>query len=282
MEKRVYQVITADLSAGDLTLEAKYGQGFEVIELGVNSGGAGQIIDVILGGEKMLSLPVTTTKEHLAPLFPLDINPNTLFKTIRNAYPDVPTLKVSQGETLTIQGISGLAGTCGLIFRELSGDQIPAKTADGASEGKNRLFISHGKALESIAVGSDVIEINSCLNPAGYSKFPFEQVAPVGTEFDLLGMSIRKGDGSGANITLNGFRVWKREESIIAPNEAFTSPLFFPYSDDTGLNFPTFFSKRITFVGNERLLVDAQVTNAGVGAENAEIFVTCIFLMRTI
>jgi len=279
-EKYLFRVAVQNLAAADLNLSANVDEGYEVMEVGVHGGAAGLVATLIIGNEIMTGIPVDAGAEHVAPVPFVDANQNNLMKNILKNFPQVPLFKVSSGETLTLTS-GAAAGTGYVIYRQLSGAEIPPKTAEGASEGKSRLWVSHGKTFVSVGAGltADLI-LATGLNPVGLTAFPFGEVCPVNTEFDLLGFATSKGGGGGADITYTGLRLWKLQESLLVADQGFLTPDLFPYPYDT-VDRPLFtLPKVLTFKGNEDFKIEARVHNAGVGAENAEVFFTAVFLLR--
>ena len=279
-EKYVYRVLRQDLATANLQLEAKVDEGFEVMEIGIASGAAGLVATLIIGNEVMTGIPCDDGAENLVPVEGIQTNSHPLIKTIKSKFPDVPLYKVSSGEILTITS-GGAAGIAYLFYRQLSGAEIPAKSAAGASEGTSRLIIQHGKNLTSVGAGLTVdLIIATPLNPAGLPNFPFGELVPVNTEWDLLGFACQAGAGCGANTTIGGIRLWKNQESILVREQGILLPTLFPYPD-AAIDKPIFlFPKPITFIGQEELKIEARATNAGGGAQNAEVIFTVIFVER--
>lgn len=279
-EKYGYRVITQDLAVADLHLEAKVDEGFEVLDVGINGGAALLVATLIIGNEIMTGFPCSTGLENVVPVPRIDINTHQLIPTIVDKFPQVPLYKVSAGETLIITS-GGAAGVAYVIYRQLSGAEIPAKSAVGASEGSSRLFISHGSITHAVGIGAtEDFLVNVNLNPVGLTGFPFGELVPVNIEFDLLGLATNLGAASGAGILYDGFRIWKAQESILREDQAFVDPLLYPYNSDA-VDQPIFtLPKALTFIANEELKIEARATGTGVGIENAVINFTVIFLMR--
>jgi len=279
-EKYIYRVARQDLAVANLELEARVDEGFEVLDIGIRNGAAGLVAQLIIGNEIMSGIPCDNNAENVAPVPRVETNTHNLFAEILKYFPDIPLYKVSAGEKLVISS-GGAAGVANVFYRQLSGAEIPPKTAAGASEGASRLYISHGKTLQNVGIGltADLI-LATPLNPVGTVNFPFNEVVPIKSEFDLLGFATSKGAGSGANISYDGLRLWKLQESLLARDQAFITPTLYPYPTDN-IDQPLFlFPKRITFAGNEEFKIETRVTNAGAGIQAAEIFFTAVFLLR--
>jgi len=278
-EKYVYRVVKQDLSSADLELAAKTGEGYEILEIGVTGGASGSITQCIIGEELMLYFPSGNNEENVAPVPGVDTNTYTLFKTIRQKYPDVPTLKVSEGQTLTVSN-GKVAGNAYVIYRHLTGGDVPPKDAPGASDNPTRLLIFHNKAEASIDAGATVtLEVDTSLSPSGFPDFASGDKVPSGYVYELLGFCTRLGAGSGADITYNGIRLWKGEEALLSPNQNFVNPDLFPYNTNN-VNKPMFLlPKKIVFEPGESYKAEVQVTNSGSAAETAVVYLT-LFVLR--
>lgn len=278
--KYIFRVLRQDLAVANLILEAKVDEGFEILKIGVGAGAAGLVAQLIIGNEIMTGIPCDNGAENIAPVPLLETNQNTLIDHIRKMFPFVPLYKVSSGESLVLSS-GGAAGVGYVFYRQLSGAEIPLKSAEGASEGKSRLYISHGKCLQSIGAGltADII-LATPLNPVGTTGFPFGEVCPVNTEFDLLGFATQAGAGCGANTTFDGLRLWKLQESLLVRDQGFLIPTLYPYPRDNVDKALFTLPEILTFRGNEEFKIEARCTNAGAGAQNAEVFFTAVFLLR--
>jgi len=279
-EKYIYRVASQDLAVANLSLEAKVDEGFEIMDIGISGGAALSVATLIIGNEIMTGIPCSALLECLAPTPLLEPNPFSLLKDVIAKFPQVPLYKVSAGETLILSN-GGVAGTGYIIYRLLTGAEIPAKNAAGASEGLSRLFLSHGSITHATAIGAteDFI-VNVGLNPVGLTAFPFGELVPVNVEFDLLGFATNKGAASGANISYDGIRIWKAQESILRKDQAFLIPTLFPYPSNNIVKQLFLLPKPLTFIANEEMKVEVRATNAGAGIQNAVINFTAVFLMR--
>jgi hypothetical protein len=280
MPKYIYRVTSQDLAVADLILEARVDEGFEVIDIGIIGGAAGVVAQLIIGNEIMTGLPCDAAAENIVPVPGLETNQNPLLSTLLKKFPALPMYKVSSGERLVVSS-GGAAGVCHLLYRQFAGAEISAKTVDGASEGAQRLYFSHGKSEVTVGIGATVDVIAATeLNPVGLPGFPFGELVPVNTEFDLLGFCCSLGGGSGANVTFDGLRLWKLQESILVRDQGFVIPGLYPYNRDN-VDKPMFMLPTpLNFVGQEELKVEVRTTNAGAAPQVSQIFFTFAFLMR--
>jgi len=278
MKKYVYRVKSGNLATADLELEAKVGQAFEILELGIDGGAAGLVATLYIGGEVMTGLPAAAGAENVVPVPLIDLNFNTLMRMLQQKFPEVPTYKVCPGEKLVLTS-GGKAGTGYLFYCRMMEDQLFTKDMPGASEGTPRLVISHGKAEWSVEAGATEdhdVDIN--LNPAGLTGFPYVERVPAGKNYDLLGFATRLGAGSGADISYEGIRMWKKEEAILSPDEAFVTPKLYPYNVDTAALPAFLLPEKLTFVPEEAFKMEVRAKNAGTAAQTAQIFLTTFWL----
>lgn len=282
MERFSYRVKSQDLSAAPLTLSATVQEGFEIFDIGIVGGAAGLVARLFINSELMGGFPADAGAEHVIPVPGVDDSIYPLISALRLRFPQVPTFKISAGETFTLDAALA-AGTGYMFYRELTEGDIPKSNAPGGSAGKERLFVTHGKILQSItALSTEVNSVTESFNPIGVSTWPFVGQVPVGQEMHVLGMATRLGAASGADITYGGFRIWKQQSAILSPDQGIVNPLLFQYPNDLTIQPPALFNKPIIFRPNEDMRIEAQVTNAAVGAQNAEVFFTFYVLQKFI
>jgi len=281
-ELRIIQIKRQALATADLELEADADEGFEILEIGCDGGAVGSACTLSIGGVSMLGWPTAADKEEVAPTPQVTANTHSLLKTLQAKYPDVPTWKVAPGEKLVISS-GGATVNGNIYYRQLSADQAPSKTDPGGSQGPRRLFISHGKAEWTVPAGQTKVQrVNINLNPTPLRGFPWVEDVPAEKVYKILGLCTRRGDGSGANITYDGIRMWHKDISILAPEEEFLSPSHFPYpisgSDRDYFLFPKF----ILCKANEEVKIEVKASNAGAADETAQIFVTLLILEEAV
>ena len=271
------RVIKQDLSSADLELEANIGEGYKIRSVGVANGAANQVASLVIGGELISGLPCDNNAVNVVPVRGVEANNYRLIEVARKALPILPFWGVAPGEKLVLS--NGLATGVGYVFYEhyTEGD-VPKKADPGGSKGPDRLIVSHGKFEGSItaSVTEEKIAVTS-LNPTGLPDFPFGQQVPSNETWELIGFATTKGAGSHADISYPGIRIWKRNQSILALDEAWTDPNIFPYNRDN-VDVPYFtFPEPFQFLGNEEQKIEFQIANANVGAQTAQIFWTGIY-----
>ena len=112
-------------------------------------------------------------------------------------------------------------------------------------------------------------------------SFPFGEVAPANYQFELLGFALGVANKH-ADITINGFRIWHIDKSILARDEAFIAIESFPYLPNTS-NFKLFLmsDKEIVKAGDE-LKIEVKATNVNVAAQTVDVYCTALFIQKKV
>lgn len=278
---RDWQYLKQDLSAADLELDAKAGQGFEVFEVGIDAGAADSKGIITIGGVTMMNFPASDAKEGVAPVPWIDANSNSLLKMVREKLAEVPTLKIPEGKKFVLSN-AGVAGTGYIFYKEFSEAEIPRMDAPGAPNNLTRLFVSHGKAEWEIpATKQEVHKVDVSLNVPELRDFPWEEAVPAGLRYRLLGFSTILGAASGADITYDGLRMWFKEQSWLKKEEEWSEPALFPYNAAAAYHPIRFLPSPMPFEAHQELTFEVQAANGHeTNAETAVIMVTCFFLQE--
>lgn len=227
----------------------------------------------------MLNIPIEVTGIGLIPIKNRTISTRLLFEQIRAKYPDVPLLKVSEGEKLVLTN-GDVAGTARLHYVQVVGAEIPSPIDEGGSLGKIKLFLSHGKQNFSIAGSStEIEELITSLNPAGMFEFPFGQDCPANYKMEILGFAIGF-KNKGANLTINGFRIWHMDQAILGRDEEFSKIESFPYMPNNKDWRLFFLSDKETVISGDTIKIEFQITNADAAAETVDMYMT--FIIRQV
>lgn len=260
-----------DLSVADLELKAEIDEGFEILEIGIEDINAVGLAELIIGEENILTVPNDNPNDDLIPVPLKSVNQHTLFRTVRERFPDIPLFKVSSGEKLVLTNTQG-SGKGYVLYRHFTGAEIPAKTDDGGSESLNRLQAFNSENDESIPASTTKnVTVDTNLNGRGFARWTYPDKVPAGVRFDLIGIAVTKKRGTSTQITINSIRVWKAQKSILSPDEAFTDVALFPYNNSDGEKPMFLFEKKIPFVTGEDIKIEANVSNADTTAHNAGI-----------
>ncbi len=266
-----------DLSVSDLELEARTNEGFIIRNIEAESSVADNLLRVIIQDTTMLNIPIVAASIGLAPIKNRNTSTRLLFEQIREKFPDIPLLKVSEGEKLVLTN-GGLAGTARLHYVQVVGGEIPSPNDEGGSLGKAKLFISHAKNNFSITGSStEVNEMITSLNPAGMFNFPFAQDCPANYTMEILGFAIGVLN-KGANLTVNGVRLWHKDQAILGRDEEFVKIESFPYMINSK-DFRIFFlSDKEIVLSGDTFKTEIQITNADASAETVDMYIT--FLIK--
>lgn len=264
-----------DLSVKDLELEAKTNEGFIIRNIEGQSSLDDNRLRVIIQDTTMLNIPIQVSNIGLIPIKNRNVSTRLLFEQIRDKYPDVPLLKVAEGEKLVLTN-GGLTGQVRLHYVQVDGGDIPSPTDEGGSLGKIKLFLSSAKQNFSITGSStEIKELITSVNPAGMFQFPFGQDCPANYRMEILGFVIGF-DNKGANLTIDGFRIWHRDQAILGKDEEFALIESFPYMISTKDYRICFLSDREIVISGDTIKTEFQITNADAAAETVDMYMTYI------
>ncbi len=257
-----------DLSVGDLELEAKPDEGFEIMELGIHDSAQDCRGQLIIGEENILNFNADSEYDEVAPVPLKGTNLHTLLKTIREKYPDVPSFKVGVGEKLILSATSP-NGVAYVFYRHLTGAEIPPKTDPGGSESMNRLQLFPSEVTDTIpATGSKVLIVDTDKSEKGFKGFVYPDKVPDGVTYRLLGFCINKGRGSHADTSITSVRIWKQNKSILCPDEEWSDAALYPFNVFS-INKPFFLlPEPIDFVTGEDMKVELDCANANAADQD--------------
>jgi len=274
----INRVAYQDLSVADLELKADVNEGYLIYDIGFTSGGANVIAEVKIDEETYMNIPIHYNYNMLAPLRKKGDNQNMLYQMVRDAYPDVPLISISEGQKLIIS-TSKQTGKVYVLYRELSGRDIPPEDIEGGKKSKNRLFVSHGKGEVDIpATETKEFKVDTSLNVTGIPQFPFEEGASYKYNWDLLGMCVTKGYNSGTDISVEGIQLWYRERSILAKDREYVDIDLFPYPYNNSQNKIFFFDSPIKFDPEETMSIKVKCKNSNATTtQTARVDVTFLF-----
>lgn len=229
----------------------------------------------------MLSIPCEATGIGLIPIINRNTAMRNFFKYLRQKYPDVPLLKVSEGEKFVIT-TTAATGTVRVHYVQLIGADIPSPIEEGGSLSSVKLFLSHSKKNLSISASSQEInELDVAVNPAGMFEFPFGKAAPANYTFELLGFAIGVANKH-ADITIDGFRLWHIDKAILGRDEAFIKYESFPYLPNNADNRLFLMSDKEIIAAGDELKTEIQASNVNVAAQTVDVYCTHIFLQKKV
>lgn len=279
MINRILQVLYKDLSTGALVLEAPYDYSYEIVEIGAD-GNSDDGIDIVIGSEKMGYFPVKAAVDSV--IAPPYVNSNIFghFETIRAKYPQVPRMIVGEGEKMVITNRTNQLGLVWVWYIEHKGPEKPKNTDLGGSQNPTRYYAICG--VSGVAVPNGVTLISTITTPSmppGYGSFPFTGVVPANTKYTILGMVVGFEKPAAPHCTLLGVRLWRNNQSLLAKNEAFALPTFFPPQNITTKIRNYYFEQPIVFDVNETASVECQVQNTHSGPETPIVHVVFLTIV---
>lgn len=215
----------------------------------------------------------------LAPIVNRNSAMRFLFEQLREKYPEVPLLKVAEGEKLVLT-TEAATGIVRLHYAQLVGADVPKSTDEGGSLSKNKLFLSHSKKNLTIAASATEINIlDAAANPAGMFTFPFEIDAPANYVFELLGFAFGVANKH-ADITIDGMRIWHMDKAVYGRDEAFNAIESFPYLPNTSDNKLFLLSAKEVVRAGDELKTEIQASNVNVAPQTVDVYCTHIFLQK--
>ncbi len=269
-----------DLSAGDFELEAKSEEALIILNIMTREGGAEELLTVNLGERNVFSRYMDKNYAEYGGVPGLDTNYFFFDAWLRSKYPNVPTLKVLPGKKLILS--SSLSG--GEVYVEyitVTGGDIPRSDEPGAHFATVNLLHSNGRITEEIGIGlTESFFITSAQNPAGMSNFPYGTPAPADYKYDWLGFSLVLASTAGADVVIDGIKVWLDKTSILAKDLAFVDPDLFPFAPANTQDRLYLFNTPIEILEGQTLQTEVRATNIGAGLQNAIVLLTHLFIKR--
>jgi hypothetical protein len=275
------RVVEQDLSAGDLSLDARDGESLEILARGISGTDPDTTIEEYIREELMLAY------QH-------DQGDETVFmeETVRRQHRDilgylrdmglrVPMLSVPEGQTYTLAS-STETGTATVLYREM-GVGSAGQGRPGGPETKSRSFISSGRITETVASGTtETPDVDTSVQPAQLDGFPFAEDCPPNREYDLQAMMLSLSGGSGANVSLDSFKVTSDETDFLARQSSVVDPGLAQYPNAELTTVPMVFVDEPTFSPGADLDVTVTVSNSGSGDEDAVVDCSILFYRRSV
>jgi len=265
---------SVDLSA-DLELQAQSGEGFVIKDIFAESVVVGEYLTIIISDTVMFACLTESTEIGMLRFSDAKESIRGLFTKIREKYPTVPLFRVSEGEKLVIKRLTNDT-KCLVRYAHLVGADLPKSTEPGGTLSDNRLLISSGS--QAITITADLTHYLTSLtsmNPSGIMDFPFGVKVPAGYRMELLGFCVNVHKLTGVGITIDGIRLWFRDESILKPAQAYLSNDLFKYISDDGQSVPFLFDSPILMVSGDELKTEVKVT--GTSADTGVVYISFIF-----
>jgi hypothetical protein len=275
------RVEEADLGAEDLVLEADSDESYEVLARGVSGAPAGSVIEESIEEELMLFHPAGPGEVQVFAEATVERQHRDVHAAVREAGYRAPTLKVPPSDVYTMQNPDG-GGTATVLYRE-GGPSMVTDGEDGTPGTKDRTVVSSARQTETIAAGETVtVDVVEDANPAVARPFPFGEDTPGNREYELQAIMFALGDGSGANTTVDSFRLSVEEREFLSTESSFVGAELASYPNADLTRLPFRFTDPPTFVDGDELSVEVQASNSGAGEEDAIINVSTVFYREAV
>jgi hypothetical protein len=282
MELHDVRVEQQDLTSGDLTIEASDRESLMILARGVAGGSDDDVIQESIDEETMLAYPATDGEAEVFP-GPVVDNLNTdVHGLLRDEGLDAPMLKVPEGDEFRLTNPNS-NGTATVLYREGSASMV-RENDEGAPGNKSRTFITSAEESQSIGDGNTAtVDITTSQNPGILRDFPYEEDVPASREYDLQALSLAlDSDGSGGDISLEGFRLQSEEREFLAKDSAFVDTDLAQYPNDDLTTIPFVFPAQPTFGPGDELDLQVEANNSGAGDQSAVIDASMIFYRREV
>lgn len=282
MDLHDLRVEEQDLSTGNLILEAQDNESIEILARGISGGADDDIIQEAVDEETMLAYPGFDGEAEVFPEPVVENLKTDLHGVLRDRGFAAPTIKCPEGDEYQLINESD-NGTATVLYRQGNANMVNG-SATGGPDNKTRTFITSAEETESVAAGAtETVNIETSQNPGILRDWPWEETVPPGREYDLQAlMFVLDDDGSGANTTLDSFRLQAEEREWLADDSAFVDTTLAQYPNDDLTTLPYIFPAEPTFSPGDDLDVQVQVSNSGGGAEDAVVDVTGVFYRRDV
>lgn len=282
MLNRIFQLLDHDLSTGPLQFEARQNYAYEIIDIGCTGLGTDDQLDVVIGTNKMAVLPMLENDLAVSPLIYGGVSNRPFYSQLKKQFGAfIPNMIIGEGEMLSISTVNP-TGRVQVLMKEYMGDSLPKNSDKGGSLSGVKTYATKGVSIISVGAGSTLVaRLDVSSIPAGYTRFPFEQYVLPNEVISILGFAINLGSGSGAGITVDGVRLWRLNQSILAPNEAFLPIDIFRPVGVIADQRMTLFEVPVTYDINENGIFEVQISNSGVGPEDAMVYIAPIINIVT-
>jgi hypothetical protein len=275
----------ADLSSGDLVLQAEANESYQIMDIGVDGGNDESITEVTIGEESMIAFPSEDGESTLFREDSLQAYGSTLYGYMRNEGIPAPMLEVPEGDELVVSSTTSSESVT-VKYREGNAALADAGAA-GGPETKRRVYpvTGEGTATSVADATQATIELSDSLQPAQYDNFPFGTDCPSNREYDLLALALAI-DGDTTGGTVDNFRLTAEEQRFIGKDSAFISAdnAAYPALDpnEGPLIFPMSGGGPQTYSPGDELDIEVQATNTSGASGDLVVKATVVFDRRPI
>jgi hypothetical protein len=268
-----------DLSTGDLSLEARDGESLRILARGVSGADAGTIVEEYVREELLLAYPSDEGDEELAFEETVQHQHRDLFAALDEWGLDTSVVKVPEGQTYTLASTTG-SGSATVIYEELGAGQVSGDRPGGPGN-KSRTFVSSAEETATLAAGStETFDVETSVQPAQLDEFPWNEDVPPNREYELQALMLGLSGASGANVSLNTFRLNSDETDFLARDRDFIDVAMAQYPSIDLQVQPMLFLSEPSFTPGSDLDLTVEASNAGSGAEDAVVTCSMVFYRR--
>lgn len=276
------RIETQDLSSDDLAIEANTNESLEILARGVSGANADDQILESIDEETMLAYPHENPNGEV---FPEEVvrQPGTdLLAKMRDMGLQAPTLKVPEGDTYQLVNDSSSAGNATVLYRQGRAQDV-SPNQPGHPDTKARTFITSSETTQSISSSNTVtFDMDTSNQPGILRDWPWEEEVPPNREYDLQAVMLNLDGDSGADISLDGFRLQSEEREFLAKDSAIIDNANAQYPNNSLTRIPYVFPKEPTFVPGDNLDMQAEATISAAGPQDAVVDATMIAYRRSV
>lgn len=252
----------------DLTLDARTGESLEILARGIDSAAGNTTVTESVREEDVLAYRADDTDGvELFPREAVNTTGTDLMGKLRDMGYPMPTVKVPEGHTFTLSPDDSSSNAV-VLYRELSETTVAA-TDEGGPDNPNRVFIASGEedsALSSSGTAEE-FEVTTPTTPSPLSGFPYEEDAPQGFEFDVVGFAVASDDSDGSNTpTVDSFRLETSETSFLVRDNGSVNQNHAQYPSNDLTTMPFILPEPITISPGQELDVFVE-KNASTGTD---------------
>jgi len=280
---RSKRIEEADLSSGDLVLEADTNESYIVHDIGVTGTGSNSIVTVSVGEETMFAFPAEGTEDRLFREDSIHSYGASLYGEMRSMGLPAPMLQVPEGDELTVTTDGG-SGSATVVYRQ-GGASLASPSQAGGPETKDRMYPVSGEGTATGVADSTqtTIDVTTSRQPSALDDFPFGTDVPSNREFDLLGVSLAL-DGDVTAGTIDSFRLTSEEQRFLAQDAEFVDADMAQYPDEDPEKGPLFFPVDAggpqTYSPGDELDLEVKATNTSGTSGDLTVKATVLFERR--
>jgi hypothetical protein len=271
-----------DLSSDDLLIEADDNESLEILGRGVTGANADDQILESIDEETMLAYQHEDGGGEIFPEEALRNRQQDIHAMLRGMGFEAPTLKVPEGDEYQLVNDTSDAGTAVVYYRQGRAQDV-SPNQPGHPNNKTRTFLSTSETTQEIAQGTtEVVDLETSAQPGILRDFPWEEDVPPQREYDLQAIMFHLDGDSGAQVSLDTFRLQSEEREFLAKESAFVDADLAQYPSNDLTTIPFLFPAEPTFGPGDELDIQVEASESGTGDQDAVVNCTCMFYRRDV